>query len=368
MMAATGGAAIAAWCLYATAHTVLSGPMIRAGGDADARELARQERWLEELRSENQRHRSLLEERTNQFQKATVEFEKRHETLKVLLAAVQGGEDIETAALRGDGATMLVRASIDEAESRTSRTRPVVTASLEKVGLRAQIDTLREDQLRFLDEAEDYAVTRTEELRGVLQLTGVGVGRIENAETNIGGPLVELTSLVASENMTAEEVEFAERVAEIAARLEEARYYEEVVSRIPTGDPVGVEYRLTSPWGMRTDPMSRRPNWHGGLDIGAFSGAPITAAGPGKIIFAGYKSGYGNVVDIDHGYGFVSRYAHMRSLIVKKGDEVALGDKIGLMGSSGRSTGPHLHLEVLFHGKRYDPANFLKAGRHVHKG
>ena len=368
MMAAGGGAAVAAWCIYATAHTVLAGPMTAANGTADSRELARQERWLEDLRAENKLQRALLEERTNQFQQATVEFEQRHETLKVLLSTLQGGEDLETAALRGDGSAMLVRASIDEAESRTSRSRPVVTASLERVGLRAQIDTLREDQMRFLDEAEDLAVSRTEELRGVLQLTGVGVGRIDSGETNVGGPLVELSSLVAGDALTPEEIEFAERVTEIAARLEEARYYEAVVSAIPLGDPVGVEYRLTSPWGMRTDPMTRRPNWHGGLDIGAFSGAPITAAGPGKVIFAGRRSGYGRVVDVDHGYGFVSRYAHLRSIAVKKGDDVAMGDTVGLMGTSGRSTGPHLHLEVLFHGKRYDPANFLKAGRHVHKG
>lgn len=368
MMAAGGGAAVAAWCIYATAHTVLAGPMTAANGTADSRELARQERWLEDLRAENKLQRALLEERTNQFQQATVEFEQRHETLKVLLSTLQGGEDLETAALRGDGSAMLVRASIDEAESRTSRSRPVVTASLERVGLRAQIDTLREDQMRFLDEAEDLAVSRTEELRGVLQLTGVGVGRIDSGETNVGGPLVELSSLVAGDALTPEEIEFAERVTEIAARLEEARYYEAVVSAIPLGDPVGVEYRLTSPWGMRTDPMTRRPNWHGGLDIGAFSGAPITASGPGKVIFAGRRSGYGRVVDVDHGYGFVSRYAHLRSIAVKKGDDVAMGDTVGLMGTSGRSTGPHLHLEVLFHGKRYDPANFLKAGRHVHKG
>lgn len=368
MMAAGGGAAVAAWCIYATAHTVLSGPLVAANGTADTRELARQERWLEDLRAENKLQRALLEERTNQFQQATVEFEQRHETLKVLLSTLQGGEDLETAALRGDGSAMLVRASIDEAEARTSRSRPVVTASLERVGLRAKIDTLREDQMRFLDDAEDIAVSRTEELRGVLQLTGVGVGRIESDDLNMGGPVLELSSLVSGDAMTPEEIDFAQRVTEIAARLEEAQYYEGVVSAIPLGDPVGVEYRLTSPYGMRTDPFTRRPAWHGGLDFGAYMGAPITAAGPGTVVFAGYRSGYGRVVDIDHGYGFVSRYAHLRSISVKKGDELAMGDTLGLMGSSGRSTGAHLHWEVLFHGKRYDPVNFLKAGRHVHKG
>ncbi|MCF6328483.1 MAG: M23 family metallopeptidase, partial [Henriciella sp.] len=91
------------------------------------------------------------------------------------------------------------------------------------------------------------------------------------------------------------------------------------------------------------------------------------AAGPGTVIDAGTKSGYGRVVDIDHGQGFVSRYGHLNKVLAKRGQVVAIGDKIGLMGSSGRSTGPHLHYEVRFHGKPYNPVDFIKAGKHVHE-
>ncbi len=368
MMMAGGGAAVAAWCVYATAHTLLSGPMISAGADADSREIAKLERWVDQLRAENALARSLLDERTNAFQQATLEFEQRHETLKLLLEALQGGEDMETAALRGDGASILVKASIEEAENRQSLERPIITASIEKVGLRAQIDTLRDEQMRFLDEAEDIAVARAEEMRGVLSLTGVGIGRIELDEMEMGGPLVELTSAVlSSESLSPEDLDFAERVVDLSARLEEARYYESMVSSLPLGAPVGVEgYRITSNFGIRTDPFSRRPNWHNGLDIASGWNHPITASGPGVVIFAGYKSGYGNVVEVDHGHGFMSRYAHLKSITVSRGDDVAMGDTVGLMGSTGRSTGPHLHFEVLFHGKAYDPSNFLKAGKHVH--
>ena len=104
------------------------------------------------------------------------------------------------------------------------------------------------------------------------------------------------------------------------------------------------------------------------MGAGGYGGVvPITAAGPGTVIFAGRKSGYGSVVDIDHGNGFTSRYAHMRSISVKVGDEVVIGDKVGIMGSSGRSTGRHLHFEVRFQGNTYDPEKFLKAGQHVYK-
>jgi murein DD-endopeptidase MepM/ murein hydrolase activator NlpD len=367
-MGAAGGAAVAAWCVYATAHTVLSGTVIPSPGTGDAREIARLERWIEQLRTENSLSRSLLEERTNDFQRATLDFEKRHETLKVLLTSLQTGEGIETAALRGDGSAILLRASIDEAEARQSRELPVVTGAIEKVGLRAQIDTLREEQLRFLDAAEDIAVQRTEEMRGVLRLTGVGVGRIEGTQTAMGGPLVDALALGVNETSTPDEIAFAQRVTEIATRLEEARYYQGMVESLPLGGPVGVEYRLTSPFGIRTDPFTNRASWHYGLDIGAFMRAPIVSSGPGTVVFAGYRSGYGNVVDVDHGFGFVSRYAHLSAITVKKDDIVAMGDTLGLMGSSGRSTGPHLHYEVLFYGKTYDPVEFLKAGKHVHQG
>ena len=124
---------------------------------------------------------------------------------------------------------------------------------------------------------------------------------------------------------------------------------------------------MTSPYGLRVDPFTKRPAWHNGIDFGAYYKAPIAAAGPGVVTIAGRRSGYGRLVEIDHGHGFRSRYAHLNSISVKKGDTVAIGDTIGLMGSSGRSTGPHLHYEVWFNDKPYDPIDFLKAGRHVHQ-
>ncbi len=164
-----------------------------------------------------------------------------------------------------------------------------------------------------------------------------------------------------------EDAAFNRRVIQVAARLEEARYYEEIVDNLPLAEPVGVPARLTSNYGMRVDPFSRRPAWHNGIDMAAYYKAPIVAAGPGTITYAGRMNGYGRMVEIDHGHGFKSRYAHLQSINVSRGDSVAIGDTVGLMGSSGRSTGPHLHYEVFFNNKPYDPIDFLKAGRHVHE-
>lgn len=363
-MLAGGVTLLAGWTVLASIGYVLgSGPGVDL---AENREDARYQRWIQELRANTALSRSLLEERTEAFQRATTEFEERHQTLQVLLDALESGEDLEVSALRGDNANLLLKASIDEADDRQSLAMGAPEASLEVVGVRARIDTLRADQEAFLNDAEDLAVQRAERARGILRLTAVGSGRIET-NREMGGPNISLANVAAGNFDTPEDAAFAQRVTQVAARLEEARYYENIVSQLPLADPVGVPARMTSPYGLRVDPFTKRPAWHNGLDFGAYYKAPITATGPGVVTISGRRSGYGRLVEIDHGHGFKSRYAHLNSISVKKGDTVAIGDTIGLMGSSGRSTGPHLHYEVWFHDKPYDPIDFLKAGRHVHQ-
>ena len=356
--------AIAAWCLYASASVILWGGSSATGGSNG--ELHRLERWVQELRARDELSSSQLAARTEAFQDATLDFERRHQTLATMLEALQNGERLEVSTLRGDSASLLVTASIDDADPRQSREIQQASTGLPQVGLSGQVERIRSEQEAFLQDIENLAVDRAEAARGVLRLTKVGESRIGTSE-NMGGPEVTFSSLVSGEFPNAEQACFAGRVAQVAARMEEARYYEGLVDKLPLATPIGVKSRITSPFGMRTDPIRKRPGWHGGIDMGAGWNAPIIAAGPGTVKYAGRRSGYGRVVDIDHGEGFVSRYAHLNRIMVSRGDEVAIGDKIGLMGSSGRSTGPHLHYEVLFHGKPYNPVEFLKAGKHVYK-
>ena len=89
------------------------------------------------------------------------------------------------------------------------------------------------------------------------------------------------------------------------------------------------------------------------------------ATGPGRVIYAGWRSGYGRTVEIDHGYGFVTRYGHMTSIDVRRGDQVERGQRVGAMGSTGRSTATHLHYEVIFRNDQTDPERFLRAGQYV---
>jgi murein DD-endopeptidase MepM/ murein hydrolase activator NlpD len=101
--------------------------------------------------------------------------------------------------------------------------------------------------------------------------------------------------------------------------------------------------------------------------MAAFERAPVVATSPGTVVFAGTRNGYGFCVEIDHGHGFKTRYAHLRDIQVQPGERVAIGQRIGSMGSTGRSTATHLHYEVWFRGRAVDPVNFLRAGRHVHE-
>ncbi len=367
IMLAIAAAAIVGWSVFATGSFMMSAG--KENGIVADGEVQKLQRWVQDLRAKEALSSSQLAQRTEAFQDATLDFEQRHNTLTTMLEALRTGGELEVSAIRGDSASLLVTASIDEADARQSQRLTQTAQTLPQVGLSGQVSRIRTEQQVFLDDIEELAVERAEAARGVLRLTNVGAGRITSGAegANMGGPEVSFASLLSGEFKSPEEQEFAIRVAQVAARMEEARHFENMVDKLPLATPIGIPSRITSNFGLRTDPISKRPGWHGGIDMGAGWNAPIVAAGPGTVIYAGTKSGYGRVVDIDHGQGFVSRYGHLNKVLAKRGQEVAIGDKIGLMGSTGRSTGPHLHYEVLFHGKTYNPVDFIKAGKHVHQ-
>ncbi len=119
---------------------------------------------------------------------------------------------------------------------------------------------------------------------------------------------------------------------------------------------------VNSSFGWRMDPISRRPRFHNGVDIAAAYGSNVEAAGAGRVVFAGVQGGYGETILIDHGAGRHTRYAHLSERLVQAGDAVQSGQVIGRAGQSGRSTGPHLHFEVLVDGRPVDPQTGLTAG------
>lgn len=140
-----------------------------------------------------------------------------------------------------------------------------------------------------------------------------------------------------------------------AAEAKLAKY----MDTVPTLWPIPSSTRITDSFGYRKDPFTRKTQFHQGIDIGADYGASIKAAASGKIIMSESTGGYGRTVKIDHGRGIVTLYGHASKLLVKVGQTVKKGDVIAKVGSSGRSTGPHLHFEVLLYGTPVDPIQYL---------
>ena len=144
------------------------------------------------------------------------------------------------------------------------------------------------------------------------------------------------------------------------AVIEDNKYYQESLKKLPLGKPVWT-YWLTSPFGKRSDPFNTKSSVHKGVDLASNKGNKIKTMADGRVVVAGVMNGYGKIVEIDHGNGFKTKYAHMNAIYVNKGDRVAQGQAIGEVGTTGRSTGPHLHYEILYEGVNVDPMVFIKA-------
>lgn len=198
-----------------------------------------------------------------------------------------------------------------------------------------------------------------------LQAAGLGMnsllGRIrrDKEKTGVGGPFIPAP-------MPHEGNRLNIALAGLNQRLDKLYDLTALQNALPIGKPIS-RIRVTSPFGAREDPFQGVPARHEAVDLGGMTGEPVHATAPGKVIRAGRWGWYGNMVEIDHGLGFRTRYAHMDKILVTKGDAVRTGDQIGTVGSTGRSSGSHLHYEIRVKGYAVDPMSFMKAERNVFK-
>jgi murein DD-endopeptidase MepM/ murein hydrolase activator NlpD len=227
-----------------------------------------------------------------------------------------------------------------------------------------RIRFIRMDQERLIAQAESFAKSRADRLRLAMRLAGLDPANLGRGSGGLGGPLIEGKDPKALAAVLDVDEPFAARVQHASASLDEMRSLAETVERTPLSAPVGSLSRSSS-YGARLDPITGRPAFHPGLDLTGGFLTPIYATAPGVVSFTGKRSGYGNTIEIDHGGGFKTRYAHLQGVAVSFGQRVAVGQRIGAMGSTGRSTGPHLHYEVWVDGRPQNPDRFLKAGEYV---
>lgn len=223
-----------------------------------------------------------------------------------------------------------------------------------------RIMAVRLDQERLIARAETFAQTRAERLRLAFRLAGLNPAAYVARGAGLGGPLVEARDPRALAAILDVDEGFAVRIRHAADSLSDMRGLADVADGLPFARPTPA--RTTSGFGVRFDPFNGRPALHQGQDFAAPLNTPIYATAPGVISFTGVRSGYGNTVEVDHGHGFKTRFAHLNSIAVKPGQPMALGQRIGAMGTTGRSTGVHLHYEVWVDGRAQNPARFLRAG------
>lgn len=232
--------------------------------------------------------------------------------------------------------------------------------------LEDRLNQVRMTQLELLRGIREKAQANIASLKATLSQTGIAMDELIHAtirrKSGLGGPLIALGDELTNED----EETFEGMVANLELELLRWESMQTLMGHLPLSRPTLRGY-VSSEFGKRRDPISGRRAFHKGVDIAAPSNTQIFATSSGVVTFAGNKAAYGRVVEIDHGFGFVTRYAHLRKILVKKGQHVKFHQEIARMGSTGRSTGSHVHYEVMFEGEQIDPVNFFEAGRYVFK-
>jgi murein DD-endopeptidase MepM/ murein hydrolase activator NlpD len=241
--------------------------------------------------------------------------------------------------------------------------RPVEPASSRGVGkqsnlgaalgkLEASLDRVERRQSLAVAQIDDRYESKARLMRGVLTQLGV---KINGAPAATGGPFVPVKLPPSTDG-------FARALFRVNLARSELAQLNDTLRGVPVRQPVTGEIDETSPFGVREDPFLHEAAMHTGMDIRGEPGEAVHATAVGRVAIAGWDGGYGNMVEIDHGNGLATRYGHLSQIDVHVGDEVRIGQVIGLIGSTGRSTGPHLHYETRVDGEPVNPQKFLEAG------
>jgi len=217
------------------------------------------------------------------------------------------------------------------------------------------LDKAEQKQTATLSDLEERINLRTRRIQTILADLGVKGSRSTGPDAT-GGPFVPVkpgqTDTSAFESQL-------NRINTSSAQIDRV---EQTILTVPLGSPVIGQADMTSPFGMRKHPIFRRMAIHTGIDLRGDTGEPVRATATGKVTIAGRERGYGNMVEISHGNGPATRFGHLSEIKVKVGQVVRIGEIIGSIGSTGLSTGPHLHYETRVNGQPVDPQKFLRAG------
>lgn len=278
--------------------------------------------------------------------KVTTDLQKRQDFIEKMVESHLG--DLPADARKGE--------TVTDSASEAAKTVDKVSLALPEAAGLARIEAR---QLRLVESLTRMADRRSAAASARLTRLGLNprtvLARLDSRDAQ-GGPLLSLA--------TSADGSIDPRFQRLGLSLARMDALERSVASLPQVLPANHEY-ISSGFGYRADPFTGAGAFHPGLDFKGPQGAPIYAAAPGRVSFVGIRAGYGRCIEIDHGNGLVTRYAHMSGFRTHLGKRVDSGEVIGLIGSTGRSTGPHLHFEVRINDRPVNPRPFLEAAPNV---
>lgn len=260
--------------------------------------------------------------------------------------------------------------STDEVEKKTTLRDALLQrdrALSEKSELLSQIDFLQESlskletsEMEILERIEKFSDKEMTKIKEAISAVNKSMKKqnkyynplANSKKDSAGGAYVPDFSEVNNEDLS-------RQIENVFEKVDNLSYYQEVLKSVPFGKPVW-SYWLTSSFGHRSDPFNKKAAVHKGVDLASNKGNKVRTMAKGKVVRSEWVNGYGNLIELDHGNGFKTKYAHLNKSYVKKGQYVEKDEAIAEVGSTGRSTGPHLHYEVIYNGANVDPMAFMK--------
>ncbi|MEP2921021.1 M23 family metallopeptidase [Sulfitobacter sp.] len=397
LVAVAGSAALVAWAIIATAVILMD-----SIGSGNFREQAKRDQYtyqarlndLSAQRDTRAEEALAAQERFNAalaqisvMQSELLNSETRRRELETGIDVIQSTlrdtmKDREIARKQiaqlqaSDDGTLHVAAStapmdfLAEALERTAKERDQVVADAEVAflaadELNAKIAEMQEQNDTIFRQLEEAMTVSVAPLDRMFRAAGMSTDRIldtvRRGYSGQGGPLTPLSFTTRGEQPSADTL----RANRLINQMDKLNLYRLAAAKAPFANPVKDNFRFTSQFGFRRDPKTGGRRMHKGVDFAAGIGTPLYATADGVVTHAGWSSGYGRLVKIQHEFGIETRYAHMSKMRVKVGQRVSRGDRIGDMGASGRVTGVHLHYEVRVGGKAVNPMIYIKAANDV---
>ena len=346
---------MAVWSITSATYLAFRDDVLRTLITRQAEQQFAYEDRIAELRAQIDRttSRQLLDQ--EQFEQKLDDLMRRQSLLESRAAALSGGADPVTTGLIRPGAKPSGEPAAGSQRGDRGRQSSIGAALLR---LEAALDRVEHRQALAVSQMQDRYENRARAIRGVMAQLGL---KAQASAPASGGPFVPM-------KLASEDQAFGRALLRVNLARADANALSTTLLKVPLRKPVAGDIDESSPFGVRMDPSVHEAAMHTGIDFRGDTGDPIRATAAGTVTIAGSSGGYGKMVEIDHGNGLVTRYGHLSEIDVAVGDTVRAGGIVGELGSTGRSTGPHLHYEVRVKGEAVNPQKFLDAGERLFGG